>query len=58
MVLGRLVIWMQVDERSAQGRSLDGQRERDGNNLPHDAPIVRDSGRRVKGARSALLANP
>ena len=57
VMLGRVVIWMRVNERSAQGRSLDGQREREGNNLPHDGPIVRDSGHRVKCAGSALLAN-
>jgi hypothetical protein len=38
-----VVIGMRVDERSAQGRSLDGQRDRDGNDLPHDVPIVRDA---------------
>lgn len=58
VMLGRMVIWMRVDERSAEGCSLDRQREREGNNLPHDVPIVRDSGRRVKGAGSALRANP
>ena len=42
MVLGGVVIGMRVHERSAQGCSLDGQRERDGEDPPHDVPIVRD----------------
>jgi hypothetical protein len=53
VVLGGVVIGMRVDERSAQGRSLDGQRERDGDDLPHDVPIVRDPSawRQGKSAR-------
>jgi len=42
VVLGGVVIGMRMDERSAQSRSLDGQRERDGKDLPHDVPIVRE----------------
>jgi len=42
VVLGGVVIGMRMDERSAQSRSLDGQRERDGKDLPHDVPIVGD----------------
>lgn len=53
MVLGGLVIRVRVDERSAQGRRLDSQRERDGNDLPHGVPIVRDPGHGVKRASSA-----
>ena len=49
MVLGGVVVGMRVDERSAQGRSLDGQRERDGEDPPHDVPIVRDPSSRRQG---------
>jgi hypothetical protein len=38
VVLGRMVIWMCVDERSAQGRSLDGERERDSSDPAHNGP--------------------
>ena len=51
MVLGGVVVGMRVDERSAQGRSLDGQRERDGDDLPHVSPLLVTSLRRVKGSR-------
>ena len=49
VVLGGVVIGMRVHERSAQGRSLDGQRERDGEDPPHDVPIVRDPSSRRQG---------
>lgn len=53
VVLSGVVIRVRVDERSAQGRRMDSQRERDRNDLPHDVPIVRDPGHGVKGANSA-----
>ena len=56
VVLGRLVVRVRVDERSAQRRSLNSQREPDGNDLPHDVPIVRDPGRGVKGAGAGTMA--
>jgi hypothetical protein len=43
-----VVIGMRVHERSAQGRGLDGQRERDGNHFPHGGSIVRDRSPGVK----------
>lgn len=59
VVLGRMVIRMRVYERSAQGRGVNGQGERDGKCLPHDGPIVRE--RRPPGqaaGRSNCLNNP
>ena len=50
MVLGGVLIGMGVDERSAQGCRLDGQREREGENLPHDAPLFVTSPHHVKGS--------
>jgi hypothetical protein len=57
VVLGRLIAGMGVQERSAQGRSLKGERERNRQCLPHDAFIVRDPAHGVKGAALALLDN-
>ena len=50
VVLGSVVIRVRVDERSAQRRRLDSQRERDGNDLPLVFLSVRDPGHGVKGA--------
>jgi hypothetical protein len=40
MMVGRVVVGMRVEERTAQGRSLDGQRERDDENPPHDVQLL------------------
>ena len=56
MMRGRVFVRMGVDERSAQGRSLNGQCKRDGDYLPHDVPIVRDPAHGVK-EKSRPLTN-
>jgi hypothetical protein len=48
-----MIIGMRVHERSAQGCSLDGQRERDGEDPPHDVPIVGDPSSRRQGKLGA-----
>jgi hypothetical protein len=54
MMVGRVIIRVCVDERSAQDRCLEGERERNGNRPPHD-PIVRArQARRQEVAGSAL----
>lgn len=53
VVLGGMIIGMRVHERSAQGCSLDGQRERDGEDPPHDVPIVGDPSSRRQGKLGA-----
>jgi hypothetical protein len=58
MMVGLVVIRVRVDERSAEGRSLDGQQEREGNHFPHDVAIVVDYAHRVKDAWSQEVATP
>jgi hypothetical protein len=52
VVLGHVIVGMGVDERSAQGCGLDGQREREGENLPHDVPLFVTGAYCVKGSWS------
>src|SRR5688572_5048115 len=61
MMLGGVVVGMRVDERSPQGRRLDGQCEREGDYLPHGVLIVRDPtiGRQGKLDRTpAVICGP
>jgi hypothetical protein len=48
MMLGGVVVGMRVDERSPHSSGLDRERQREGENLPHDVPIVRDCSYGVK----------
>jgi hypothetical protein len=51
MVFSCVVIGMRMDERSAQSNALHGQREREGEDLPHVATLFVTSPRGVKGGR-------
>jgi len=51
MMLRLVIVGMRMDERRAQTRGLQRQRQRDGNHLAHDALIVRDPNHAVKSSR-------
>ena len=48
-----VIVGMCVNERSTQGRGLDGQRKRDGNDLPHARSLFVTFHHRVKQTRHA-----
>ena len=54
VMLRRMVIRMGVDERSADGRSLQSHRDRSGEYPSHDASLLEVIARRVKPARPRM----
>jgi hypothetical protein len=53
VMVGRMVVWMRVSQRSANGGALDGQRQHDSDGLSGHGHIVGELGHLVKNIRTA-----